>query len=52
MVDTNTKDELPIHLILGSSEYTQIKMSTFPRLGQKGEPVAENTRLGWIIAWK
>ena len=49
VVDTDTKDELPIHLILGTSEYTQIKMNTLPRVGQKGEPVAENTRLGWII---
>ena len=49
MNDTDTKAELPIHLILGTSEYTRIKVQEMPRVGQPGEPVAELTRLGWVL---
>ena len=49
MNDTDTKAELPIHLILGASEYTRIKVQEMPRVGQPGEPVAELTRLGWVL---
>ena len=44
--DDDTKSELPVHLILGASEYAQIKTETKPRVGQPGEPVAEQTRFG------
>ena len=49
MNDTDMKAELPIHLILGASEYTRIKVQEMPRVGQPGEPVAELTRLGWVL---
>ena len=49
MDDTDTKQELPVHLILGTSEYTKIKTKTTPKLGKPGEPVAEFTQLGWTI---
>ena len=49
MDDTDTKQELPVHLILGTSEYTKIKTKTTPKLGKPGEPVAEFTLLGWTI---
>ena len=39
MNDTDAKAELPIHLILGASEYTRIKVQEMPRVGQPGEPV-------------
>ncbi len=42
-------DQLPIHLILGASEYARIKAEVKPRLGNPGEPVAELTSLGWTI---
>jgi hypothetical protein len=42
-------DQLPVHLILGTSEYAQIKVEAKPRLGHAGEPVAELTSLGWTI---
>ena len=49
MNDTDMKAELTIHLILGASEYTRIKVQGMPRVGQPGEPVAELTRLGWVL---
>ena len=49
MEDTDLKPYLPIHLILGASEYTAIKTTERPRVGQPGEPVAEKTKFGWTI---
>ena len=43
------KSELPVHLVLGTSEYSRIKTATKPRIGSPGEPVAEYTHLGWTI---
>ena len=49
MSDQDTKPELPIHLILGASEYSRIKTNTKPKIGQSGEPIAELTALGWSM---
>ena len=47
--DNDTKPELPIHLILGASEYARIKTDNRPKIGKQGDPVAEFTRFGWTI---
>ncbi len=47
MVDTDTKKQLPIHVILGSGDYARIKTPTKPLIGRDGEPVAERTKFGW-----
>ncbi|XP_028414003.1 uncharacterized protein LOC114536864 [Dendronephthya gigantea] len=47
--DSDTKKEFPIHVILGSGEYSRIKTSTRPLVGNDCEPVAEKTKLGWFI---
>ena len=49
MNDTESKSSLPIHLFLGASELSKIKVKALPRIGQLGEPIAELTRLGWVI---
>ena len=49
MDDVDNKEELPVHLILGTNEYAQIKTETTPKIGKPGEPIAELTRLGWTI---
>lgn len=49
MDDTDAKKELPVHLILGTSEYARIKTRTTPKIGNPGEPIAEQTQLGWTI---
>ena len=47
--DKDKKGELPIHLILGASEYSRIKTETKPRIGKPSEPIAELTMLGWAM---
>ena len=49
MTDCDPKPHLPVHLILRASEYAAIETSERPRVGLPGEPVAENTKLGWSI---
>ena len=49
ITDHDKKDQLPIHVVLGSVEYACIKTETKPQIGQDGEPVAEKTKLGWSI---
>lgn len=34
--DEDTKQELPIHVVLGASEYAKLKTSTVPRVGKPG----------------
>ena len=47
--DHDTKGELPIHIVLGISDYTKIKTSERARIELHGEPVAELSKLGWYI---
>ena len=48
-LDVDTKEALPLHLILGASEIARIKTDQVPSVGSPGEPVAELTRFGWTI---
>ena len=47
--DVDLKKELPVHLILGTSEYTRIKTETTPKMRKPGEPIAELTHFGWTL---
>ena len=49
MDDMDAKQELPIHVILGASEYARLKTSSVPRVGNQGQPVAKLTSFGWTI---
>ncbi len=49
IIDTEKKDLLPVHAILGHGEYARIKMESKPRVGNDGEPVAELTKMGWFV---
>ena len=49
MEETDTKELLPIHVILGANEYTKIRTAGYQRAGAVGEPMAEQTRFGWTI---
>ncbi len=47
--DPDTRTQIPIHLVLGASDYAKIKTSTAQKVGQPREPVAEKTLLGWTV---
>ena len=47
--DHDKKLELPVHVILRVNDYTRIKTQERPRVGLPGEPIAELTKLGWVI---
>ena len=50
MLEKNDKDYLPVHLILGSGDFAKLKTETTPKIGKNLEdPVAELTKLGWVI---
>ena len=44
MEETDTTKILPLHVILGANEYRKIKMAGYQRVGENGEPIAEQTR--------
>ena len=46
MDEFQTKAVLPIHVILGASDFTKIKTKEAPRIGKIGDPIAELTKLG------
>ena len=48
-VKMDTKDFLPVHLILGVCDFTKIKTETAPGIRAANEPIAEKTRFGWTI---
>ena len=45
MEDKDSKDIMPVHLILGASDYAKIKTETAPRVGALGGPIGEKTKL-------
>jgi hypothetical protein len=49
MDDVEPKSMLPVHMILGASDYSRVKTTTPAKVGDVGKPVAEKTRLGWTI---
>ena len=49
MNDNDKKSTLPIHVILGASDFSKIKTATKPKIGQPLEPIAECTTLGWTM---
>ena len=46
MNERDTKPELPIHVILGASNYAKTKMRKCPRVGKISEPIAEQIKMG------
>ena len=47
--DPDTRTQIPIHLVLGASDYAKIKTTTAQKVGQPGHPFAEKTLLGWTV---
>ena len=46
MEESDNKEFLPVHVILGASEYVNMKTKKYIKVGQKGEPVTEYTTFG------
>ena len=44
------KSDLLIHMVLGASDYLQIKVQEIPRIGSPREPVAKLTQLGYDVS--
>ena len=49
MNDTDEKEQLPVHIILGASDFAKIKMKKRPRVGKICEPFAELTKIRWVM---
>ena len=49
MDNPDRKPQLPIHLVLGSGKYADIKTSAKLLVGKELEPIPEKTKLGWFI---
>ena len=47
--DNDSRPQIPIHVVLGASEYATIKTSTAQRVGKSGQSVAEKTLLEWTL---
>ena len=47
--DLDPKEELPLHVVLGSGKYARIKKETKSHIGKDGVPIAEKTKLGWFL---
>ena len=48
-MDNDPKPFLPVHLILGASDYAAIKTAEPACVGELGEPVAEKTKFEWTL---
>ena len=46
---TMNQSELPVHVILGISDYTKIKTQERPRVGLPWQPIVELTKFGCVI---
>ena len=44
--DPENRDQIPVHVVLGASEYAAVKTSYAQKVGHPGQPVAEKTRDG------
>ncbi|PFX18265.1 hypothetical protein AWC38_SpisGene17382 [Stylophora pistillata] len=49
MNDTDSKPLLPVHIIMGVGAYARIKTDTRPRIGNQGKPIAEQSKLVWVV---
>ena len=47
--DPQNRDQIPVHVVLGASEYAAVKTRAAQRVGLPGQPTAEKTLLGWTI---
>ena len=53
-VSEGNRDQIPVHVVLGASEYASVKTSYTQKVGQPGQPVPEKTlfRMDCNVTWK
>ena len=49
MDDYDKKDQLPVHLILGTNDFPKIRTGERLHVGHCGDPVAEFKRFRWAL---
>ena len=49
MEDPKNRSEIPVHVVLGASEYAAVKTRSAQKVRQLGHPIAEKTFLGWTL---
>ena len=49
MNDTDQKEQLPVHTILGDSDFAKIKTEKSQLVGKIGEHFAEFIKMGWVM---
>ena len=47
--DLDSKEELPVHVVLGSGEYAGIKTETKPPIGRDGKPIASGENKTGVV---
>ena len=47
--DLQNRKQIPVHVVLGASEYVAVKTRMAHKVGNPGQPVAEKTLLGWTM---
>ena len=47
--DLDSKEELPVHVVLGSGEYAGIKTETKPHIGRDGKPIASGENKTGVV---
>ncbi len=47
--DRDSRPQIPVHVVLGASDYAMIKTTTAQKVGLPGQPIAERTLLGWTV---
>ena len=49
MDDEDTRQMLPVHIMLGANDFAKIRTGERLRVECRGDPVAESTRSGWTV---
>ena len=49
MDDEDTRQMLPVHIILGANDFVKIRTGKRLQVERRGDPVPESTRIGWTI---
>ena len=44
----NLNSQLPIHVILGVSNYVKMKIQMSLRVSKMNEPIPKQTKMGWV----